>query len=88
MQVVGHDDFTTILVLLHMCPHTTTYVSPYYYVCVLILLHVSSYYYICVLILLYICPHTRRVRGASRLCKLQVRPVQDVRKKPVLVVSK
>jgi len=48
------------------------YVSPYYYICVLILLYVSSYYYICphtticvstyyyicVLILLYMCPHT------------------------------
>jgi hypothetical protein len=32
---------------------TTTYVSSYYYICVLILLHVSSYYYIRVLILLY-----------------------------------
>ena len=48
----------------YMCPHTTTCVSSYYYVslllvfcphtttCVLILLHVSSYYYICVLVLL------------------------------------
>jgi hypothetical protein len=35
-----------------MCPHTTTYVSSYYY-CVLILLYVSSYYYTCFLILLY-----------------------------------
>ncbi len=40
-----------------MCPHTTTYVSSYYYVCVLVLL------YICVLVLLvsshyYMCPHT------------------------------
>ena len=33
-----------------MCPHTTMYVSSFYYV--------SSYCYICVLILLYMCPHT------------------------------
>jgi hypothetical protein len=26
-------------VLLHMCPHTTTYVFSYYYICVLILLY-------------------------------------------------
>ena len=50
------------LILLHVCPHTTTYVSLYYCICVLILLHmfphtttcVSSYYCICVLILLYV----------------------------------
>ena len=49
----------------HMCPHTTIYVSSYYYICVrillygvFILLHVSSYYHICVLTLLYICPQT------------------------------
>jgi hypothetical protein len=47
-------------------PHSTTSVSSYYFIRVLILLHlcphttlfVSSYYYICVLILLYSCPHT------------------------------
>jgi hypothetical protein len=43
----------------YMCPHTTIYVSSYYYICVLILLYmcphmcphttiyVSSYYYMC-----------------------------------------
>jgi hypothetical protein len=36
-------------------PHTTIYVSSYYYMCVLILLCVSSYCYVCVLILLYMC---------------------------------
>jgi hypothetical protein len=34
--------------------HTTTYVSSYYYICVLILLHVSSYYYTCVVIPLHV----------------------------------
>ena len=59
-----------VLVMLYVCPHTTTYVSSYYYICVLVLLrvssysyttsastlrlHVSSYYYICVLALLYV----------------------------------
>jgi len=42
--------------VLHMCPHTTTYPSSYYYICILMLLHmsiyVSSYCYIFVLILL------------------------------------
>ena len=33
-----------------MCPHTTVYVSPYYYTCVPILLYVSSHFCICVLI--------------------------------------
>ncbi len=49
-----------------MCPHTTTYVSSYYYICVLVLLHmcphtttyVSSDYNICVLILQHMCLHT------------------------------
>jgi hypothetical protein len=41
----------------YMSPHTTIYVSSYYYMCphttscALILLYVSSYYYICVLVL-------------------------------------
>jgi hypothetical protein len=56
-----------------MCPHTTTHVSSYYYICVLIQLHmcphttiyVSSYYYTCVLILLYMCPHTT-IHASSR----------------------
>jgi cbb3-type cytochrome oxidase subunit 1 len=30
--------YLCVLILLHMCPHTTTYVSSYYYICVLILL--------------------------------------------------
>ena len=50
-------------------PHTTTYVSSYCYICVLILLHmcahtaiyVSSYYCTCVFMLLYMCLHTSRV---------------------------
>jgi hypothetical protein len=41
-----------------MCPHTTIYVSSYYYMCPHTTVHVSSYYYICVLILLYVCPRT------------------------------
>jgi hypothetical protein len=46
-----------------MCPHTTLYVSAYYYICVRILLYVPSCYvsldyYICVLMLLRMCPHT------------------------------
>jgi hypothetical protein len=59
--------YICVLILLYMCPHTTTmYVSSCYYVCVLILLYmcphttiyVSSYCCICVLILLlYMCPH-------------------------------
>jgi len=52
--------------ILHVCPHTTIYVSAYYYMCVLILLcmcpHtttcVSSYCYMCVLMILSVCPHT------------------------------
>jgi hypothetical protein len=47
-----------------MCPHTTIYVSSYYYICVLILLHtcphtttyVSAYYYVASHY--YMCPHT------------------------------
>jgi hypothetical protein len=35
----------------HICPHTTIYVSSYYFICFLILLQ-------CVVILLYMCPHT------------------------------
>ncbi len=61
--------YICVLILLHMCPHTATYVSSYCYICALILLHmclillhmyartatcVSSYCYICVLIC-YIC---------------------------------
>jgi hypothetical protein len=45
--------YTRVLMLLHMCSHTTTYVPSYYDTrvlillhCVLMLLHVSSYYYI------------------------------------------
>ena len=53
-----------VLILLHMCPHTTMYVSSHYYIYVLILpymcprttIYVSSHYYVCVLILPYICP--------------------------------
>ena len=61
-------NYMCILMLLHMCPHTTAYVSSYHSIGVLILLHmcphttthVSSYYYICVLILLlYRYPHTK-----------------------------
>jgi hypothetical protein len=54
---VTHLQQVCVLILLHVCPHTATYASSYYYICVLILLHmcphtttsVSSYYYICVL---------------------------------------
>jgi len=56
-----------------MRPHSTLYVSSYYYICVLILLYmrphttiyVSSFYYICVLILLYMCPHTTIYESAT-----------------------
>jgi hypothetical protein len=41
--------YIRVLILLHMCPHTATYVSSYYSICVLPLS------YICVLILLYMC---------------------------------
>jgi hypothetical protein len=57
---------SSVLILLHICPHTAVYVSSYCCVCVLILLHicphtavyVSSYCCVCVLILLCMCPHT------------------------------
>ena len=29
--------------LTHMCPYTTTYVSSYYYICVIMVLYVSAY---------------------------------------------
>jgi hypothetical protein len=35
--------YICVLILLHMCPHTTTYVSSYYYICLLILLHTSPH---------------------------------------------
>jgi hypothetical protein len=48
-----------LLLLLYMCPHTTTYVSSlllyvsaYSYMCPHTPVYVSSYYYVCVLILL------------------------------------
>ena len=47
--------YVCVLIRLHMCPHT--YMSSYSYMCVLIL-HVSSYARMCVLILLRMCPHT------------------------------
>ncbi len=55
-----------------MCPHTTIYVSSYYYICVHILLYmcphttiyVSSYCYICVPI--YMCPDTTVVAAYKR----------------------
>jgi hypothetical protein len=54
-----------VLVLPHMCPHTTTYVSScYYYICphtayILILLRMCLHTTIlCVVILLCMCPHT------------------------------
>ncbi len=60
----AHEDDTLEV---YICPHTTVYVSSYFYTRVLILLYmcprtsirVSSYayYYMCVRILLYICPH-------------------------------
>jgi hypothetical protein len=43
---------TCVLILLHMSPLTTLYVSSYYYICVLILL------YVCPHPTLYMCPHT------------------------------
>ncbi len=52
------DVLALLLYMLCMCPHTTIYVSTYYYICVLILRYVFSYY--------YMCPHARRVRGESR----------------------
>jgi hypothetical protein len=58
--------YICLLILLHTCPHTATYVSSYGYIRVLILIHtcphtatyVSSCGYIRVLILLHTCPHT------------------------------
>jgi hypothetical protein len=38
-----------------LCPHTTIYVSSYYYMCPHTTIYVSSYYYVCVLILLCMC---------------------------------
>ncbi len=44
---------SVLILLLHMCPHTTIYVSSYdYYICVLILL-------------LHICPHTTAIHVSS-----------------------
>jgi hypothetical protein len=51
---------------IYVCPHTTMYVSSYYYLCVLILLYmcphttmyVSSYYFTFPHTTLYMCPHT------------------------------
>jgi hypothetical protein len=52
------------LILVHMCPHTTIYVSSVQcrlttslYIRPLILVYVSSCYYVYVLMLLYMCPH-------------------------------
>ncbi len=57
-----------VLILVHMCSHTTIYVSSYYYICVPILVYVSSarrrrfarrpHATICALRLLCMCPHT------------------------------
>ena len=41
---VSSNCYICVLILLHMCPHTTIYLA-------------SSYYHIRVLILLYMCPH-------------------------------
>jgi hypothetical protein len=70
-QLLSGLSASQVLVPLYMCPHTTMYVSSYYYVpsataricsCRLTgphtTMYVSSYYCICVLILLYMCPHT------------------------------
>jgi len=65
--------------VLYRCPHPATYVSSYFYICVLILLHmcphtstyVSSSCYICVLILLHMCPHTTlNVSSSCYMCVL------------------
>ena len=45
------------LILLYMCPHTTTYVLILIYLCPHATAYVSSCWYICVLILLHMCPH-------------------------------
>ena len=56
--------YICVLILLYLCPHTTTCVSSYCYicphttVCVLQLLYMCPHTIICVLILLYKCPHT------------------------------
>ena len=63
-----------VLILLHVCPHTATYVSSYCYICVLILLHVCphtatyvpSYCYMCVLILLHTCSEPQGDVGSSK----------------------
>ncbi len=41
----------------YMCPHTTIYVSSYYYASVLILLYMCPHTTMCPHILLYPCPH-------------------------------
>ena len=43
-----------VLILVYMCPHT----SSYYYICVLIPPHTTIYMSSYLLILLYMCPHT------------------------------
>ena len=51
--------YICVPILLHMCPHTTIYVSSYYYMCAYSAIYVSSYYFvisdICVLSYCYIC---------------------------------
>ena len=65
LHVCSHSTICVLILLCPhstRCPHTTTYVSSYYYKCVLILLGVLILLYrcphttICVLILLYMCP--------------------------------
>ncbi len=51
LVVQRHETDAKVLILLYMCPHTTIYVS--------------SYYYICVLIRLYMCPHSARPSRAT-----------------------
>jgi hypothetical protein len=77
-----------VLILLFLCPHTTTYIWPYnymymtsyYYICVRIQLHIymSSYYYVCVLIPLYIssCYYIcvfQKIRRLYAFCRISSR---------------
>ena len=57
-----------VLILLHMCPHTTILVSSYYYMCALVLLHIAVRLHATLYVTLpsacilhYICPHNAKM---------------------------
>ncbi len=60
----GH--IACVLILLNMCPNTTTCVIVLLYICPHTSIYVSSYYYICVLILRYMCPQLLYMCPARR----------------------